>query len=239
MHLGYLSATVMKTNQQPYAGILALTSLGLIIISAITWRMLGRVLIVRRTAQAVILLGILLLLTNGALNIFGPWHYESPQAATRTHLDYITTELDSRDLRGLPLPDDLASLQFENAISVPTVGSDYGNMDGYDNILFIDGWRRLFSYRKITYQQRQRYQLVSAGPDGKFATSDDIVSGGKENKIYLRLLANDQRVYDPWGPLSMRQFRKDDRLQCEIRSNGRDRMAGTKDDVVWTYFPPE
>jgi len=239
MHLGYLSASVIKTNQQPYAGTLAFVSLGMIIAVMIIWRILGRVLIVRRVAQSTLLLGIALLLMNGALNIFGPWHYENPQAATRTHLDYITTELDGRDLRGLPLPDDLASLQFDNAISVPTVGSDFGNMDGYDNILFIDGWRRPFRYRKVTYQQRKRYELASAGPDGKFDTADDIVGGGKDNKLYLRLLANDQRVYDAWGSLSMRQFKKNNRLQCEIRSNGLDKIAGTKDDVIWTYFPPE
>lgn len=198
LHLGYLSASVTRITesggnaQSPISPIIILAMI-LILLGSLTsivfWRRSNK-----RVAGIVLasagLLGVML------FTIMKPhhppraidtthWHYAYPNEATAQHMEHIFQVLYERHRDGMPLPDTLDALDFPEGVSQRFITEFEYRADSAvevdPSINKVDGWRRPMVLRKG--EEPGCRLLISAGPDGRFDTKDDIVRNWNQYEI--------------------------------------------------------
>lgn len=116
-------------------------------------------------------IGAVLAVTVAPQARIGWYSYSDPQDATNRAATNISDKIESAINKGWSIPLELDSLKARLELS----SAD-----------FEDGWRRQMQVRGETQYGKTEYKVVSAGPDGKFGTDDDLIYSCDSNNIVIR-----------------------------------------------------
>ncbi|MHB0939039.1 MAG: hypothetical protein ACYDCO_24785 [Armatimonadota bacterium] len=191
LHLGYTAAAMAHANRTENS----FPGLQVILPLCFTFTMLGLVLVgfVRRRFPRLgqVFLGVsILAFVTGivCMSIRMPHRYTNPHAATRYHLLMLESNLAYRLEVGEPAPGSIQYLNAKGEIfgAYQERRSLAGDLPGelqlyhyWENSkpyisVYEDGWKHSLQLERRQQKGINEYTLVSAGPDGRFGTTDDI-----------------------------------------------------------------
>jgi hypothetical protein len=167
MHLGYTAATMIDVGK-PLTGV----CVGLLLLGALLttkfrlYRSERSGLCVSASLRRPIplaIFGFLVATTAVVVYLKAPERltHSTPSASsvTKDHIEFLQGYVKAMTAKGEPVPTDLRQMQVAWKI---------------DSMFMVDGWLREMVFRVAQEHGHQAYHVVSAGPDGRFDTNDDI-----------------------------------------------------------------
>ena len=176
VHLGYIAATYIEPNMALLSGGLAALTLGVVMAFSLLVRKMasGRTafnFVCRRSKGLMVGAATLIFLGGIAVALAEAYKEErhvDPVGTTDSNGYAILRAMAERRKQGQPIPDDLAGL-------------------GLPSDVLTDGWMHPMQLVAADAGGLEGYSILSAGPDGRFGTADDIrMSSGAHGQVLHR-----------------------------------------------------
>ena len=122
--------------------------------------------------EMVLVLAIIALLVGGAIGLLGGVRDEGRRVRAMGDFSAIDAALSIYESKSLRLPTTAQGLKA--LVDQPTIAPIPKNWSQQMRKVPVDPWGVEYSYRFPGTKNADRYDIISAGPDGIFDTTDDI-----------------------------------------------------------------